>query len=72
MQITCHRDTGASGGRGNKCVEVSIIPRPDADDALKTRLRAFRRSVENLDGYQLVEFFLEEVSNTISLCIWTQ
>lgn len=66
-QITCRREAGSVAGAGKKRVEVSIIPRPDADDALKARLRAFRRSVENLDGNQLAVIF-EDVRNIMLAC----
>lgn len=62
-QITCRRETDPSSGR-KKCIEVSIIPRPDADDALKKRLRAFRRSVESLDERELAEIFKEVSDST--------
>lgn len=53
-QITCRRESQIG-------VTVSIIPRPGADDALKTRLRAFRRTMDTLDGHELTQIF-EEVS----------
>lgn len=56
-QITCRREPRSS-------VNVGIIPRPDADDAVKTKLGAFRRSADVLKGSDLAEIF-EEVS---SLC----
>lgn len=58
-QITCRREAEAVAGAGKRRVEVSIIPRPGAHDALKARLRAFRRSVEDLDGNQLAGIFEE-------------
>lgn len=58
-QITCRREADATQ---KKRIEVSIIPRPGADEALKARLRAFRRSVENLDNDQLATIF-DEVSS---------
>lgn len=53
-QITCRREA-------HSIVTVGIIPRPDADDALKKKLRAFRRSAETLKGPDIAEIF-EEVS----------
>lgn len=51
-QITCCREPVPS-------IQVSIIPRPDADDALKERLVKFQRSVESLDNDALAGVFKE-------------
>ncbi|KAJ4389660.1 hypothetical protein N0V93_007132 [Gnomoniopsis smithogilvyi] len=51
-QITCRREPHSS-------VTVGIIPRPDADDSLKTKLRAFRRSADMIKGTGLGEIFEE-------------
>lgn len=53
-QITCRREAQAG-------VVVSIIPRPDASDALKARLRKFHRKVDGLKGDELAAIF-ESVS----------
>lgn len=57
-QITCRREPQRS-------VTISIIPRPDADDAAKARLRKFRRSVVAISGAGFVEVF-EEVSTSVT------
>lgn len=54
-QITCRRETTPS-------VEISIIPRPGADDILKARLREFRMSLDGLREGELAQTF-EEVSS---------
>lgn len=53
-QITCRREATSS-------VTVGIIPRPGADDAVKTRLRGFHRSSDGLKGDDLADIF-EDVS----------
>ncbi|ODA80261.1 hypothetical protein RJ55_03219 [Drechmeria coniospora] len=51
-QITCHRHP-------IKSVRVSIIPRPDADDTLKSQLLEFERCTTELDNDALTEIFHE-------------
>ncbi|UNI20621.1 hypothetical protein JDV02_006691 [Purpureocillium takamizusanense] len=51
-QITCCRDA-------LKSVAISIIPRPDADDALKAELLAFERRFTEIDNDQLANVFQE-------------
>ncbi|KJZ68698.1 hypothetical protein HIM_11912 [Hirsutella minnesotensis 3608] len=51
-QITCCRDP-------IKSVNVSIIPRPDADDDLKTKLLAFQRRSIELKDDELSKIFRE-------------
>ena len=53
-QITCCRET-------QKSVIISIIPRPDADEALKVRLLQFQRFITETDNVELASVF-EEVS----------
>ena len=49
-QITCCRDT-------TKSINISIIPRPDGDDELKSRLLAFRRRFTTFDNDDLAKVF---------------
>ncbi|XDG04757.1 hypothetical protein ABKA04_004372 [Annulohypoxylon sp. FPYF3050] len=58
-QITCCREPQRS-------VDVSIIPRPDADETLKSRLLGFQRHITELDNDQLAEIF-EEANETMGL-----
>ncbi|CAN8095464.1 unnamed protein product [Discula destructiva] len=51
-QITCRREPHSS-------VTIGIIPRPNADDAVKKKLQAFQRSVDGLTGTALAEIFEE-------------
>lgn len=51
-QITCCRDPV-------KSVNVSIIPRPDADEELKTRLLAFQHRFTELENDELANIFIE-------------
>ncbi len=51
-QITCSRDA-------QRRVSVSIIPRPDADDALKGRLLGFHRQLNKMDNEDLAKIFEE-------------
>lgn len=44
-----------------RSIVISIIPRPDADEDLKERLRAFRHELDEFDGGQLPEI-MEKVS----------
>ncbi|KAI1207487.1 interferon-induced GTP-binding protein Mx2 [Annulohypoxylon truncatum] len=58
-QITCSREP-------RKSVSVSIIPRPDANETLKTRLFQFQRQITELDNDQLAEIF-EEANEAMGL-----
>ncbi|KAI1086904.1 interferon-induced GTP-binding protein Mx2 [Rostrohypoxylon terebratum] len=58
-QITCCREPQRS-------VNVSIIPRPDADETLKSRLLEFQRHITELDNDQLAEIF-EEANEAMGL-----
>ncbi|KAI1458589.1 interferon-induced GTP-binding protein Mx2 [Annulohypoxylon moriforme] len=49
-QITCCREA-------QKSVHVSIIPRPDADEALKTRLLKFQRQSTEMNNKRLTKIF---------------
>lgn len=49
-QITCRRDPTRS-------VSITIIPRPDANEAVKQRLRKFHRCLDDLDAQDLAEIF---------------
>ncbi|RDA91020.1 hypothetical protein CP533_2545 [Ophiocordyceps camponoti-saundersi (nom. inval.)] len=60
-QITCSRDAV-------KSVNVSIIPRPDADDGLKAKLLAFQRRSTELGNDELVKIFDEVCYQTLT---WT-
>ncbi|KAK8172501.1 P-loop containing nucleoside triphosphate hydrolase protein [Phyllosticta citrichinensis] len=51
-QITCCRE--AESG-----VRVTIIPRPDADETLKTKLLQFKRHLSSIDGNNLANVFEE-------------
>lgn len=51
-QITCCRDPV-------KTVNISIIPRPDADEDLKAKLLAFQRRLVELDNDALAKVFEE-------------
>ncbi|KAI3322876.1 P-loop containing nucleoside triphosphate hydrolase protein [Xylariaceae sp. AK1471] len=51
-QITCRREA-------REGVSVSIIPRPQADEVLKTELRKFRRNLSSLDNDDLATIFQE-------------
>ncbi|KAI0490353.1 interferon-induced GTP-binding protein Mx2 [Xylaria cf. heliscus] len=51
-QITCSREA-------HDYVDVSIIPRPDADKKLKAKLAKFRRRLSKLDNEQLTTIFDE-------------
>ncbi|PKS11166.1 hypothetical protein jhhlp_002927 [Lomentospora prolificans] len=51
-QITCSRVS-------EECVDISIIPRPDADEALKERLISFHRRLTHLDNTELAKVFEE-------------
>jgi len=51
-QITCRREPQDS-------VCITIIPRPSAGEALKTRLRQFQRSAMTLDNDKLAKVFDE-------------
>ncbi|KAF6812953.1 interferon-induced GTP-binding protein Mx1 [Colletotrichum plurivorum] len=51
-QITCRRES-------EKGIVVSIIPRPDADEALKAKLLQFKRHLSSIDGNDLVSVFEE-------------
>ena len=42
-----------------ECVDISIIPRPDADEALKERLISFHRRLTHLDNTELAKVFEE-------------
>ncbi|OAA59115.1 interferon-induced GTP-binding protein Mx2 [Niveomyces insectorum RCEF 264] len=52
-QISCAREP-------EKKISVSIIPRPDADAALKARLLAFHRELKDMDNDQLADIFKEK------------
>ncbi|KAI0381210.1 interferon-induced GTP-binding protein Mx2 [Hypomontagnella monticulosa] len=58
-QITCSRES-------QKSVTVSIIPRPDADEALKTRLLGFHRHLTKIDNKDLAKIF-KEANDTMGL-----
>ncbi|KXJ94873.1 interferon-induced GTP-binding protein Mx2 [Microdochium bolleyi] len=49
-QITCRREDHES-------VSITIIPRPQADEALKEKLRGFQRSATKLDNNELAKVF---------------
>ncbi|KAI0502737.1 P-loop containing nucleoside triphosphate hydrolase protein [Xylaria bambusicola] len=51
-QITCRREV-------KEGVSISIIPRPDVDEALKAELLAFRRDLPTLDNDKLAVIFAE-------------
>ncbi|KUI69764.1 Interferon-induced GTP-binding protein Mx1 [Cytospora mali] len=51
-QITCRRELQRS-------VSITIIPRPDANDFVKQRLRKFHRYVDAIDGQDFAEIFEE-------------
>ncbi|KAI0456741.1 interferon-induced GTP-binding protein Mx2 [Xylaria acuta] len=51
-QITCRREA-------QEGVNVSIIPRPDADETLKAGLAQFRRRLSKLENEQLTTIFKE-------------
>ncbi|KAK7516854.1 interferon-induced GTP-binding protein Mx2 [Phyllosticta citriasiana] len=51
-QITCSRDAESR-------IVVSIIPRPDADETLKTKLLQFKRQLSSIDGSNLANVFEE-------------
>ncbi|KUI54190.1 Interferon-induced GTP-binding protein Mx1 [Cytospora mali] len=51
-QITCRRELQRS-------VSITIIPRPDANDFVKQRLRKFHRYVDAIDGQDFAEIFGE-------------
>ncbi|KAI1371580.1 interferon-induced GTP-binding protein Mx2 [Hypoxylon crocopeplum] len=58
-QITCSREL-------HEGVTISIIPRPDADETLKSRLLEFQRHVTKIDNYDLVKIF-EEANDVMGL-----
>ncbi|KAI1098467.1 interferon-induced GTP-binding protein Mx2 [Jackrogersella minutella] len=58
-QITCCREPQTS-------INVSIIPRPDAEETLKTRLLQFQRRVSELDNEHLAKIF-EEANEAMGL-----
>lgn len=60
-QITCRREA-------QEGIDVSIIPRPDADEALKTSLAKFRRHLSKLENEQLTAIF-KEVSWQLTHCL---
>lgn len=49
-QITCRREPQRS-------VSITIIPRPDADDSVKQRLREFHRDLDEMDSQDLAKIF---------------
>jgi GTPase SAR1 family protein len=51
-QITCRRDPARS-------VSITIIPRPEAGDALKQRLRKFHRCLDEMNPQDLADVFVE-------------
>ncbi|KAJ0123005.1 Interferon-induced GTP-binding protein Mx1 [Diaporthe amygdali] len=51
-QIACRREPKNS-------VLISIIPRPDADDIVKQRLRKFRRCLDEMNPQDLADIFAE-------------
>lgn len=51
-QITCRRDSARS-------VSITIIPRPDANDAIKQRLRSFHRCLDEMNPQDLADIFVE-------------
>lgn len=52
-QITCRREAQSN-------VSITIIPRPDADDAVKQRLKRFHRYVDgSIDGQDFAQIFQE-------------
>lgn len=51
-QITCRREDHES-------VSITIIPRPQADEALKKKLREFHRTATKLDNDELAKVFEE-------------
>ncbi|KAI2464835.1 interferon-induced GTP-binding protein Mx2 [Annulohypoxylon bovei var. microspora] len=58
-QITCRRELQRS-------VNVSIIPRPDADETLKSRLLQFQRQITEIDNHRLTKIF-EEANEAMGL-----
>lgn len=51
-QISCRREPQSS-------VSITIIPRPDADDIVKQRLRMFRRCLDEMNAQDLADIFAE-------------
>lgn len=51
-QITCRREAQRS-------VSISIIPRPNADDFVKQRLRKFHRYIERTDEHDFADIFAD-------------
>ncbi|KAI0880906.1 interferon-induced GTP-binding protein Mx2 [Annulohypoxylon maeteangense] len=58
-QITCSREA-------QKSVNVSIIPRPDADEALKARLLEFHRQITTMNNKRLTKIF-EDANEAMGL-----
>lgn len=51
-QITCRRDPARS-------VSITIIPRPEAKDTIKQRLRKFHRCLDEMNPQDLADIFME-------------
>lgn len=63
-QITCRRDSTRS-------VSITIIPRPDANEAVKQRLRRFHRCLDDLDAQDLADIF-EDANHAMGIRSSTQ
>ena len=58
-QITCRREPKRS-------VSISIIPRPDANDIVKQRLRKFHRCLDEMNAQDLADIF-EDANHTMGI-----